>query len=231
MIKHPTLYKKSSLNQVCIWFMESQDDKYRTTSGVQNSENLITTEWTTAEPKNSGKKNETTGAQQALLKVASQYKKKLAQGNYNESVEDIDEDNYFKPMLAQNYEDRPLTKEMFEKLIVFSQPKLDGCLSGNTEIETDKGRIEIKKIVEKNIKCKILSYNEKEKTNEYKSIINRFKNCADSKEKEFQWYEIVTENGEKVKLTGNHLVYLPKLKCYRRADELSIDDEVLLTSI
>lgn len=120
-----TLYKKTATGATQIWFMEQDGPKYRTTSGQLNGVKTVT-EWTLCEGKNIGKKNETSPELQASLEIAAQYKKKLAQGNYKESIEDINEDNFFKPMLANKYEDHPVTQHLIDHRLVISQPKLDG---------------------------------------------------------------------------------------------------------
>ena len=124
--KYPVLYKKTATGAIQTWWMEQEGSKYRTYSGQKDSENIVVTEWTTCSPKNIGKKNETTAEQQAESEIKSQYTKKLAQGNYNESIDDVDSDNYFKPMLAKSLDDYPISKSLFEQGRVFSQPKLDG---------------------------------------------------------------------------------------------------------
>lgn len=99
--------------------------------------------------------------------------------------------------------------------------KIDGssCLSEETIIITEDGKKTIKDICENKYSGKVLSYNIKENKEEMKEINNHFimNNNND-------WYEIELENGEILKLTGNHRVYLPGLNCYRQAKELSIDD-------
>lgn len=102
--------------------MEQDGAKFRTTSGLQDGKQ-VTTEWTVAEPKNVGRSNETTGEEQATLEIEAQYKLKLRK-DYHESVKDIAEQKFYKPMLAKDYEKR-------KKLIdwsagVYVQPKLDG---------------------------------------------------------------------------------------------------------
>jgi len=119
------LYKKTSTGATQTWWMEQDEQKYRTYSGQLNSPNIVISEWTTCQVKNFGKKNGTNPTQQATLEIEAQYKKKLAQGNYKENIDDIDEDNYFKPMLAKNYNDYPLTQKDFENGVSI-QPKLDG---------------------------------------------------------------------------------------------------------
>lgn len=225
---YETIYKLSTKGKTQIWFMEQDDDKYRTTSGQYESPNLITTDWTTAKPKNEGKKNETSGIQQATLEIEAQYKKKLSQGNYKSSIDDIDKDNYFEPMLAKDYNDHKPTTLQFASLKIHSQPKLDGCVSGDTLISTNKGQISIEEIYNSDESYQILTFNEKTKKNELKSVINKMKDLESIDNLEIEWLEIELENGNKLKVTGNHLIYLPKLKCYRRADQLKENDEFLL---
>jgi ATP-dependent DNA ligase len=72
-------------------------------SGVQGGE-LVTSEWTVAKPKNVGKKNETTGEEQASSEIASRYKKQRKTGYFNDP-KDIDKTQYVEPMLAKLYKD------------------------------------------------------------------------------------------------------------------------------
>jgi len=118
---HPILYKRTSTGAVQVWRIELMGDKYRTISGQQSGK-LVTSQFTTAKPMSAGRSNATTGTQQAFLEVKAAYTKKLAQGGYHETIEEIDNAKFFKPMLAKKYEDYLL--ENFKA--VFSQPKLDG---------------------------------------------------------------------------------------------------------
>ena len=43
-----------------------------------------------------------------------------------------------------------------------------------------------------------------------------------------EWFELTMETGEQLKLTGNHRVYLPKLNCWRRVDELTENDSLFI---
>lgn len=225
MIIHPKLYKKTATGATQIWYIESEDNKYRTVSGQIDGKH-ITSEFTTCEGKNLGKKNETSADKQCLAEVAALYKKKLAQGNYNTEIEDIDEDNYFKPMLAKKFEDYLPTAQMFKNGDVFCQPKLDGCLSGDTMISTDKGSISIREIVEKKLSVQVVSYNELEKKQQMKSIVSVLKRENPNK----QWFVIITETGEQIKLTGDHRVFLPELNCWRKVEDLKGDEKLLLES-
>lgn len=121
-----TLYKKTSTGATQIWYQEISEDgiSYRTVSGQINGK-LVESAWKAVEQKNVGKANETSLKEQCLLEVESNYKKKLAQGNYKTTndVEVLAEDNFFKPMLAKKYgEDYKYNPND----VLFSSPKLDG---------------------------------------------------------------------------------------------------------
>ncbi len=126
--KHPTLYKKTSTGATQIWYQEISEDgtSFRTVSGQINGK-LVESGFTVCTSKNVGKTNETNAQQQCLLEVQANYKKKLAQGNYKDSLDEeaLEVDNYFKPMLAKEYgEDEAYVYSPGDK--IYAQPKLDG---------------------------------------------------------------------------------------------------------
>lgn len=133
----PTLYKRTSTGAVQVWRREIEGSKYRSISGQKDGAQ-VTSFWTQALAKNVGRSNEVSAEEQALLECDSAYKKKLAQGGYHESEATIDEAKYFKPMLAKNYDDRPVTN--FD--MVYSQPKLDGvrCIATADGLWTRQGK-------------------------------------------------------------------------------------------
>ncbi len=45
----------------------------------------------------------------------------------------------------------------------------------------------------------------------------------------YEWFEIQLEDNTKIKLTGNHRVWIPKLDCYRRVDQLTCNESFLVT--
>lgn len=133
----------------------------------------------------------------------------------------------FECALANKYKDRA-NKVDFNTQSWFISRKLDGCLHKDSLLETDQGVFTIKDVVENNKGNLVKSYNIDEEKIEYKSILNRFKNGDDINENTYEWYEIETVGGKKLKLTGNHRVYLPELGIYRRVDELDENDIVLI---
>jgi hypothetical protein len=111
----------------------------------------------------------------------------------------------------------------------FASRKLDGCVTGDTIINTSKGSRTIKEIVEKQLPIEVLSYNTSTRQCEYKKVVGYSKNLENvSETKNIEWYELEAEDGRILKITGNHPVYLPKLDCYRRVDELNGDEEILI---
>jgi hypothetical protein len=103
----------------------------------------------------------------------------------------------------------------------------DGCCDFNTEIEFDNGTIEkIGNIVENKINGKVKCYNILENTITYENILDWSINNNDN-----EWFEIEYQKeniNNKIILTGNHRVFLPLLNCYRRVDELTENDEILI---
>ena len=122
MSTFPVLYKRDSKGNVRVWRMEVEGATYRTVAGIMDGQ-LVTSEWTIAEPKNIGKKNATTAEQQAQLEVESHYTKKL-DIDYHLNVDEIDTPKIFKPMLAAKWKDRKVKLNFNDTLFV--QPKLDG---------------------------------------------------------------------------------------------------------
>lgn len=219
MKEHNKLYKIDSNGNTRVWWMESDGNKHRVNSGVLNGE-IVTSEWTVTEGKNVGKKNQTTPEEQCSVEVAALYKKKLAQGNYKDSLdtESLESDNYIKPMLAKKYgEDYTPTESDYAKGIVWSQPKLDGCLHSETLVSTTNGDEAIKNIKQG---MKVFSFNIETNQQELKTVIGVYKNGIDINETKIEWFKITFENGKHIILTGNHRIWINNLNCWRRVDEL-----------
>lgn len=132
----PTLYKRTTTGKVQIWFVEVDGDRYRTTSGQQDGKK-VTTEWTVAKPKNTGKANATTGAEQAVAEVNAMYEKQRKR-DYRTTVDQIDSIERFKPMLADKWGDR---KHKVTETYMHMQPKLDGirCIAKRDGLWTRNG--------------------------------------------------------------------------------------------
>lgn len=130
----------------------------------------------------------------------------------------------FSCQLATNSEGRPEMKGT-KRL----EPKLDGCLSSDWVVEFEDGsKVTIKEVVDNKLTGKVKSYNVVNGKVEFNEITGWAKDGVDDSIDDYEWFEIILENGKTLPpLTGNHLVYLPKLKCYRRVDLLTDNDELL----
>jgi hypothetical protein len=219
----PTLYNRRKSGALQEWTMEITGNKYRVVFG-QVGGKRVTSKYTVALSKNDGKSNATTGAEQALLEAQRAWDKQVESGYVTDiNSATIGEVSFTEPMLAHTY--GPKTVLTYP---VYSQPKLDGCLDGDTVVSTDIGDLTIGDIVNNGVECMVKTYNEKTRKKEYKEIVNRFKNGVDINETSTQWYELELTNGKTLKVTGNHKIYLPRLQCWRRVDELQENDILLL---
>lgn len=130
-----TLYKYDSKGNLRTWKLEVQDNKYRTIAGLADGKQTISA-WTVAEPKNVGRANETSGAEQANLEAAAAYTHKLTR-EYHETPEAAKGGaHYFKPMLAEKYSGFPLWEQSY------AQPKLDGmrCIATKNGLFSRQGK-------------------------------------------------------------------------------------------
>jgi DNA ligase-1 len=119
-MKLQTIYKKTKTGATQEWTIEVDGNKYRTHSG-QVGGAITTNEWTVVYGKNVGRANSTTDSEQAMAEAVAKRTKKLESG-YFEDVNNINEQQYFEPMLAAKWEDY---KDKIQYPI-YSQAKLDG---------------------------------------------------------------------------------------------------------
>lgn len=131
-----TLYKRTVTGQIQQWRIIAQDNFYYTVEGIKDGA-LTVSASTECFTKNKGKKNEILADEQAVKEATAKYNKKLKEG-YVEDISKIDEVTFFKPMLAQKYED--YTKLLFT-VPTYIQPKLDGvrCYLNNKTLTTREG--------------------------------------------------------------------------------------------
>lgn len=114
---------------------------------------------------------------------------------------------------------------IFRDSEVVVSEKLDGenCLDGNTLISTLNGELTIKEICERSNEIYVLSRNIIEHRDEYQKILAT--NIASNIE---DWYEIETENGDKLICTGEHLVWVENEKIYKKVIDLNGDEIIKL---
>ncbi len=115
-----TLFKRATNGKTTEWTIETNGNKYRTISGYTDGQKT-TSKWTVVSGKNVGRSNETTADEQAKKDAQSLIQKKL-DGGYYEDINSINTEKFFKPMLANKWED-------YKDGIIYplySQPKLDG---------------------------------------------------------------------------------------------------------
>ena len=94
----PKLFSRNTDGSVQEWTIFIQNDKFWTEVGRVGGKTVIHDE-TTCLPKNIGKRNETTGEQQAFSEALSRWKKKKKTGCF-ENLEEIDNFYFVEPMLA-----------------------------------------------------------------------------------------------------------------------------------
>ena len=131
------LYKKDTKGKIRVWWIEYDEEKYRTHSGIDGGK-IVTSGWIYCEEKNTGKANRTSVKQQVKLEVSAEYEKKLNQGKYHKSLEDVERGAKFvEPMLAQKYNAK---KDI--DFPYYSNPKLDGirCIASKDKLQTRNGK-------------------------------------------------------------------------------------------
>ena len=216
----PLLYSLTSLGQTQTWSIEFSGGKFRTTEGIKGGA-MTVSEWTVCEGKNLGKKNETSPEVQAEKEARAKWKKKTESG-YWENEADIHKTKFFEPMLAHKWVDHSDTE-----FPLFVSPKLDGCLEGSSLVKTKEfGLKAISFIAQNKLDCHVLSFDPKSGKKSYKKVSNWFVNRE--LREDVSWYEITLASGEKLTLTGNHKVFLPDLGCWRRVDELSEGENLMV---
>jgi len=135
----------------------------------------------------------------------------------------------FDVALANSYDEKMAKKVDFNDTWFVSR-KLDGCLHKDSIIEFEDGtKLTIKEVVNNRVSGKIKSYNTNSNKIEFKTIKDWMVNLDDIHGDNSEWFEIELEDGKKIKLTGNHRVWLPELRCWRRTDELNGDEKLLIT--
>ena len=119
---YPKLCSRDTTGKIRVWWIEQENEKYRMVAGVEGGQ-FVCSEWTTAIGKNKGKLNETTDTDQATKEVLARYKKQKETG-YFDNKADVDNFQYFQPMLAHKWLDHKDKIDLAKG--VWISPKLDG---------------------------------------------------------------------------------------------------------
>lgn len=117
-----------------------------------------------------------------------------------------------------------LQKYADEKVVITAKMEGQSCVSSDTIVDTEDGPKTIKELVDSNFSGKVWSMNDAGEK-ELKEVEKC--HCLENDEKT-EWYELETEDCRKLKITGNDMVYLPELKCYRRVDQLIGNEKLLV---
>lgn len=124
-------------------------------------------------------------------------------------------------------------KEVFEDgEAVWITEKVHGCLDFDTVIQTKEyGPLKIGYVVENKIKCHVLSVCLKTQEISYKGTVG-----YSVHQEKMQWYDIEVESVDgsiqnmHLRVTENHYIWLPLLKCYRRVKDLISGDTVMTSN-
>lgn len=219
MFSTNVIYKLDTKGKIRTWQAFADGNSWYTVAGLIDGKK-VTSEPKIVEATNVGRSNERNEEEQAIFEATADMEKKLTRG-YFLNIDDVGKFDKFKPMLANDY------TKLKAPLVypVWSQPKLDGCVSADGIVETEFGLRTVKEVYEGNDKL-ILSYNTKTGKLVNKPIIGKYKNVKNTKVHK-KWLKITLEDGTTFKVTDTHKVYLPELNVWREAGQLKLDDKVL----
>jgi DNA ligase-1 len=136
-----TAYKRDSKDRIRIYRITTVDSELIKETGLLGG--ALKTDRKICTPKNVGRANETTGEQQAIFQMASDYKKKLDTG-YFKTVDEARNEEVLLPMLAKEFGKEEHKIEWYSAK---AQSKLDGmrCLmiiepNGETKLISRTGK-------------------------------------------------------------------------------------------
>ena len=120
------LYKIDSLGKLREWTMVINGNSFYAEKGLVGGK-IVCDKPTITTAKNEGRTNATTKEEQALVEAKARWTKKLKEG-YAKTPKEAETTAFYKPMLAQKFEDRQkeIEKCFSDDIAVWSQPKLDG---------------------------------------------------------------------------------------------------------
>lgn len=130
------LYKIDNAGRVRVWWIEYDEEKYRTHSGLLEGA-IVSSGWQYTREKNVGRANATTISEQIVSEVTSKYEVRQYQGKYHPSIDEARKGaKFIECMLAEKF--GPKSRDF----PYFSQPKLDGvrCLVSEDGMQTRNGK-------------------------------------------------------------------------------------------
>lgn len=101
--------------------------------------------------------------------------------------------------------------------------KWHGCVDKDTIINTNLGDLTIGEIVNNKLNVNVKAFDIENNNIVYVPIDNWYTIPNDG-----DWYELTLEDGRTIQITGNNPVWLPELNCYRRVEDLNINDILLV---
>jgi RNA ligase (TIGR02306 family) len=107
-------------------------------------------------------------------------------------------------------------------------PKTDQerCLSGETLIDTEYGKISIKDIVSNKMSVKVYSYNHETKSVELKPVIGWSEMTRKN-----MWVKIKMKSGKELVCTKNHRIWCEDISAYRQADQIEIGQKIIIKTV
>lgn len=103
--------------------------------------------------------------------------------------------------------------------VEFSE-KIHGCKIYDTIVDTlENGPMKIGDVVEQRLAVNVKSFNHQLGITEYKPIKEWFNHGPSD-----DWYELETDTGVKITITGEDSVWLPEKNCYRKVRDLDVGD-------
>lgn len=133
----PTLYKIDTKGKTRVWWIEYDEEKYRTHAGILDGK-IVVSGWQRPTEKNVGRSNATTVAEQVIVEVDSEYEKKRNQGKYHAELSNAAFGaKFIECMLASKFDPKKHKQYPY-----FSQPKLDGirCIVSKAGMQSRQGK-------------------------------------------------------------------------------------------
>lgn len=222
---HYKIYKIDTKGKNRVWWIESDEEKYRTHSGIDGGK-IVTSGWIYPTEKNVGKANYSSISSQVQNEVEAEYEKKLYQGKYHKTLKEADSGAKFVEVMLANKFDKNKNKNY----PYWSQPKLDGLRAVITKdgIFSRNGKEivatpHIKQILfpfflnnpDKKLDGELYNHDLKSEFEKLVSVIRKTKpsnlDIAESKQLiEFHAYDIITE--EKLKYEERYAILQSELK-------------------